>query len=38
VVADKQLELIKGAHYFEDSREEREAMVDLIVGWVEARA
>ena len=37
-VADKQLALIKGAHYFEDSRSEREAMVDLICGWVEARA
>lgn len=37
-VADKQLSLIKGAHYFEDSRDEREAMADLIAGWVEARA
>jgi len=37
-VADKQLALIKGAHYFEDSRAEREAMVDLICGWVAARA
>jgi esterase/lipase len=37
-VADKQLALIKGAHYFEDSREEREAMADLLCAWVEARA
>lgn len=31
---DKRLELIKGAHYFEDSREEREAMVGLVCDWV----
>ena len=31
---DKQLEMIKGAHYFEDSRKEREAMADLVCGWV----
>lgn len=34
---DKRLDLIRGAHYFEDSRDEREAMVDLIAGWVAAR-
>lgn len=31
---DKRLELVQGAHYFEDSREEREAMVGLVCDWV----
>jgi len=31
---DKTLELIKGAHYFEDSRQERDAMADLVCAWV----
>lgn len=36
--SDKKLELIKGAHYFEDSRAERDAMVDLLADWVKSRA
>jgi pimeloyl-ACP methyl ester carboxylesterase len=35
--SDKQLELIKGAHYFEDSREEREAAASLLADWVARR-
>lgn len=35
--SDKKLELITGAHYFEDSREEREAMASLLADWVTAR-
>ena len=35
--ADKRLELIKGAHYFEDSLEEREAMASLLCDWVAAK-
>jgi pimeloyl-ACP methyl ester carboxylesterase len=34
---DKQLALIPGAHYFEDSEVNRVAMVDLICGWVRER-
>jgi pimeloyl-ACP methyl ester carboxylesterase len=34
---DKALELIPGAHYFEDSEANRVAMVDLVCGWIEAR-
>ena len=34
---DKCLELIPGAHYFEDSEANRVAMVELICGWVRAR-
>jgi pimeloyl-ACP methyl ester carboxylesterase len=34
---DKQLELVPGAHYFEDSEPNREAMVDLIAAWTKAR-
>ena len=32
--ADKELHLVTGAHYFEDSREEREAAADLVADWV----
>jgi pimeloyl-ACP methyl ester carboxylesterase len=32
--ADKEFHLITGAHYFEDSREEREAMAGLLCDWV----
>jgi len=32
--ADKELHLITGAHYFEDSREEREAAATLLCDWV----
>jgi len=35
---DKALELIPGAHYFEDSEPGREAMVDLICAWIAARS
>jgi pimeloyl-ACP methyl ester carboxylesterase len=35
---DKSLEMIPGAHYFEDSEVHRGAMVDLIAGWIAARA
>ena len=35
---DKRLELIPGAHYFEDSEANREAMVDLIAAWITERA
>jgi fermentation-respiration switch protein FrsA (DUF1100 family) len=34
---DKTLELVPGAHYFEDSEPNREAMVDLVAAWIEAR-
>ncbi|HEY1448091.1 MAG TPA: hypothetical protein VGF33_06115 [Caulobacteraceae bacterium] len=34
--ADKTLELVKGAHYFEDSNEERVAVADLIAAWITA--
>jgi pimeloyl-ACP methyl ester carboxylesterase len=36
--ADKELQLITGAHYFEDSRQVREAAANLICDWVEAKA
>ena len=36
--SDKKLELIKGAHYFEDSRAERDTMADLLADWVNSRA
>jgi hypothetical protein len=32
--ADKRLELIPGAHYFEDSIEERQNAADLVSGWI----
>jgi pimeloyl-ACP methyl ester carboxylesterase len=35
---DKKLELIKGAHYFEDSRKERDDAADLVAEWVTSRA
>lgn len=34
---DKSLELIMGAHYFEDSRAERDNMADLLAAWVAKR-
>lgn len=34
---DKQLRLIKGAHYFEDSRQVREEAAKLVCEWVEAK-
>ncbi len=35
---DKSLELIPGAHYFEDSEANRNAMVDLISAWIARRS
>lgn len=35
---DKTLELIPGAHYFEDSQEHRRAAADLMAAWIAARA
>ncbi|MFT3977493.1 MAG: alpha/beta hydrolase [Sphingomonas bacterium] len=35
---DKKLELIPGAHYFEDSLEERNAAADLLAAWIEAKS
>ena len=35
--ADKRLELVKGAHYFEDSPRERTAVADLMTAWIGAR-
>ena len=35
--ADKTLELIPGAHYFEDSEAHRAAAADLIAAWIAAR-
>ena len=32
--ADKEFHLITGAHYFEDNREERQAMAALLCDWV----
>jgi pimeloyl-ACP methyl ester carboxylesterase len=34
---DKTLELVPGAHYFEDQPKHREAAADLMAGWIEAR-
>jgi pimeloyl-ACP methyl ester carboxylesterase len=34
---DKTLELIPGAHYFEDSEPSRTAMIDLVSAWIAAR-
>ncbi|HEV2363347.1 MAG TPA: alpha/beta hydrolase [Caulobacteraceae bacterium] len=34
--ADKRLETPPGAHYFEDAPARREAVADLIAGWIEA--
>ncbi len=36
--ADKTLELVPGAHYFEDNEANRVAMVDLVSGWIGARS
>ena len=35
--ADKQLEMVPGAHYFEDSEAGREAVADLMAGWINQR-
>lgn len=34
---DKQLEFVPGAHYFEDSTDERENVADLMVEWIRSR-
>ena len=36
--ADKTLQLVPGAHYFEDAEANRVAMVDLVSGWIGARS
>ncbi len=36
--ADKRLEFLPGAHYFEDSAERRVAAADLMADWIKARA
>jgi esterase/lipase len=35
---DKTLEMIPGAHYFEDDEAKRVAMIDLISAWITARS
>jgi fermentation-respiration switch protein FrsA (DUF1100 family) len=35
---DKKLELVKGAHYFEDSEAFRETAIDLMAAWIDERA
>lgn len=35
---DKQIELIPGAHYFEDSTAHRDAAADLMAAWIEAKS
>jgi len=35
---DKRLEMIPGAHYFEDSEASRNGMADLVSAWIKARA
>ena len=35
---DKKLELMPGAHYFEDSMPNREAAVDLMVDWIKSKS
>jgi len=35
---DKSLELIPGAHYFEDSEANRTAMIDLVSAWIAGRS
>ncbi len=35
---DKSLQMIPGAHYFEDSEAHRTAMVDLVSAWIQARS
>jgi hypothetical protein len=35
--SDKALQLIRGAHYFEDSRKVRDDMADLLCDWVGTR-
>ena len=35
---DKRLELVPGAHYFEDSEQSRQGAVDLIADWIAGKA
>lgn len=35
--ADKRLEMVPGAHYFEDAEANREAVADLMAGWMKSR-
>ena len=34
--ADKQLHLVPGAHYFEAPGDDRDAVTDLLAGWIAA--
>jgi esterase/lipase len=34
---DKTLEFLPGAHYFEDSDQNRERVADVMTAWIEAR-
>ena len=36
--ADKTLEFLPGAHYFEDSAESRARAIDLMAAWIEKRS
>lgn len=36
--SDKSLEMVSGAHYFEEHPAGREAVADLIAGWIQARS
>jgi pimeloyl-ACP methyl ester carboxylesterase len=36
--ADKRLEMVPGAHYFEDSDVHRIAVADLMAGWIQSRS
>lgn len=36
--ADKELQLVKGAHYFEDSEAHRDTAADLMAAWIEQKA
>jgi hypothetical protein len=35
---DKRLEMVKGAHYFEDAPEDRIAVADLMAGWIRSKS
>jgi hypothetical protein len=35
---DKRLEMVKGAHYFEDSESHRAHAVELMAGWIKERS
>jgi hypothetical protein len=35
--SDKQIHLVTGAHYFEDSLKERQDAADLVIGWIKEK-